>query len=402
MRILVISHMYPSSFNEVNGIFVHQQVKQLRKQGSEVKVISPKPQTPFPFKYFFNKWKKYSEIPEKMIWEGIEVYYPRFLSFPKALLLESSGIRMYRGINNTVDEIYKDFKFDIIHSHVALPDGYCGMLVAKKYKKPLIVTIHGNDFQHTIFKNRKCKMSIEKTVNLSENVIVVSDKLKKIGENLLKVNEEKITVISNGINPEDKITEKSTLLKKYEKKKIILSVSHLKKSKGIKLNLHAIKKNINKCKNLFYIIVGSGREKSELERISKQLYIQNNVEFVGEIPHKKVMEYMSICDIFSLPSYNEGFGVVYLEAMAHGKPVIGVKGQGIDGLVKHKRNGMLVEPKDVDSLVEGMEYLLNHPQEARNMGERAKKLVLENYTWEKNAEKTIKIYEEVLKMKIND
>jgi len=397
MKVLEISHMYPSTFNEVNGIFVHQQVEELRGQGCEVKVISPVPWTPFPVKYFFNKWKKYSEIPKKMIWEGIEVYYPRFLSFPKALFFESSGNRMYTGINDTVDGIYKDFKFDIIHSHVALPDGYCGMLVAKEYKKPLIVTIHGQDFQDTIFKNKKCEVNIEKTINSSEKVIMVSDKLKKIGENLLNINKKKVTVIPNGINPEDNVKEKSILLRKYEKKKIILSVSHLKKSKGIQLNLKAISKNIKKYNNLFYIIVGSGKEQGELEKFSKQLCIQNNVEFVGEIPHKKVMEYMSICDIFSLPSYNEGFGVVYLEAMANGKPVIACKGEGIDGIIKDKETGILVKPKDIDSIVEAIDYLFSNPKKSKVIGQRAKKLVLENYTWEKNAEKTIKIYKEVLR-----
>jgi glycosyltransferase involved in cell wall biosynthesis len=388
--------MYPSTFNEVNGIFVHQQVKKLRGQGCEVKVISPVPWTPFPINYISKKWKKYSEIPQKVIWEGIEVYYPRFLSFPKALFFASSGNRMYKGIKDTVAGIYEDFKFNIIHSHVALPDGYCGMLVAKEYKKPLIVTIHGQDFQHTIFRNKKCKVNIEKTINLSKKVIIVSDKLKKIGENFLKIDKEKITVIPNGINSEDIFIGKSILLEKYKERKIILSVSHLKRSKGIQLNLKAISKNIKNYNNLFYIIVGSGKEKRELEEYSKQLCIQNNVEFVGEIPHKKVMEYMSICDIFSLPSYNEGFGVVYLEAMVKGKPVIGVKGQGIDGIAEHRKNGMLVKPKDIDSLDKALTYLIENPQIAKKMGERARKIVLENYTWEKNAEKTLKIYEEAL------
>ncbi len=141
---------------------------------------------------------------------------------------------------------------------------------------------------------------------------------------------------------------------------------------------------------------GDGPQRQYLKNLVLNLGLEKNVKFIGHLSNENVMEYMSICDLFTLPSYQETLGLVYLEAMAHGKPVIGVKGQGIDGIVEHKRNGMLVEPKDIDSLVEGMEYLINHPQEARNMGERAKKLVLENYTWEKNAEKTIKIYKEAL------
>ena len=102
---------------------------------------------------------------------------------------------------------------------------------------------------------------------------------------------------------------------------------------------------------------------------------------------------MSICDIFSLPSWNEGFGVVYLESMAHSKPSIACRREGIDGIIKDKKTGILVRPKDVDSLVEAIDYLLLNPKKAKEIGREAKKLVLENYTWEKSTRKLIRIYE---------
>jgi len=64
--------------------------------------------------------------------------------------------------------------------------------------------------------------------------------------------------------------------------------------------------------------------------------------------------------------------------------------------VEHGKTGMLVKPRDVDSLVEALDFLLSHPEEAKAMGERGRKLVLENYTWEKNAEKTMEVYSSVL------
>jgi glycosyltransferase involved in cell wall biosynthesis len=82
--------------------------------------------------------------------------------------------------------------------------------------------------------------------------------------------------------------------------------------------------------------------------------------------------------------------------MANGKPVIGCKGEGIEDFVEDKKTGLLVQPKNVDSLVEAIDYLLSNPDKAKEIGERARKLVLDNYTWEKNAEKTIKVYQEVL------
>lgn len=401
MRILVISHMYPSTFNEVNGIFVHQQVEELRGQGCEVKVISPVPWTPFPINYISKKWKKYSEIPQKMVWEGIEVYYPRFLSFPKALFFAPSGSRMYKGIKDTVAGIYKDFKFDIIHSHVALPDGYCGMLVAKEYKKPLVVTIHGKDFYKTIFRNEKCKGNIEKVICFSTKTIVVSNILKNIGKDNLNIEKNKLNVIPNGIDLKKLKTGNinDSFDEQYRNKRIFLSVGYLIMRKAHRYVIEALSKLILKYPNIIYLIGGDGPEENNLKKLAKKEGLEKLIKFFGRLNHQEVMRLMRSCDIFILPSWNEAFGVVYLEAMANGKPVIACRGEGIDGIIKDKETGILVKPKDVDSLVKAMDYLLSNLDEARDIGKRARKLVLKNYSWEKSAEKIIKVYQEVLNNK---
>jgi len=392
MKILIISHMYPSIFNKAGGIFVHQQVKELQKQGYEVIVISPVPLASFPIKYLSKKWKRYSKIPKKVVLDGIEIYYPRYLTFPKSLFFASSGKRTYIGVKKTVNEIYKNFKFDLIHSHVALPDGYAGMLLAKKYKKNLIVTIHGQDFQQTIYKNKKCKKYIEKIINFSKKTILVSEKLKNIGINKLNTNPEKLIVIPNGVNADDIYKKKSTPLRQYKGGEIILSVSNLTETKGIDLNLRAIAKSKEKYPNIYYLIIGDGKERKNLEKLVKELKVKNYVKFLGQTPYNKVMEYISICDIFSLPSWNEAFGVVYIEAMAHAKPVIACRGEGIDGIIKDKETGILGKPKDVNSLVGALDFLLSNPKKAKEIGERARKLVLKNFTWTRSVQRIIKIY----------
>ncbi|MBC2724843.1 MAG: glycosyltransferase family 4 protein, partial [Desulfosporosinus sp.] len=125
--------------------------------------------------------------------------------------------------------------------------------------------------------------------------------------------------------------------------------------------------------------------------------INDRVEFLGRLDHKEIIKYMAKTDIFSLPSWNEGFGVVYIEAMSQGRPVIGCKGEGIEDFVEDGKTGMLVKPENVDSLVKAIDYLLSNTDKAQAIGERAQRFILKNYTWEKNAEKTIKVYKEVLK-----
>jgi glycosyltransferase involved in cell wall biosynthesis len=194
----------------------------------------------------------------------------------------------------------------------------------------------------------------------------------------------------------DVIRAKSELLSNYKNWRILLSVSRLIKTKGIDFNIYALKSLVNKHKNLLYIIVGDGPERYNLEKLVQLLDLTKYVRFAGAMPYDKVMEYMAICEVFTLPSWQETFGLVYIEAMAHGKPVIAVQGQGVDGIVVHGETGLLVKPRDINSLVEALDFLLSHPDEARAMGERAREVVLANYTWEKNAEKTIAVYREVL------
>ena len=98
MKILTISHLYPTPNDEFNGIAIHQQMKELIKLDHEVKVISPVAWTPFPLSHVGHKWKVYSEIPKCVMRDGIDVFYPRYLVFPKALFLASLGSRLYHNI----------------------------------------------------------------------------------------------------------------------------------------------------------------------------------------------------------------------------------------------------------------------------------------------------------------
>jgi glycosyltransferase involved in cell wall biosynthesis len=92
--------------------------------------------------------------------------------------------------------------------------------------------------------------------------------------------------------------------------------------KGIDYNIKAIQALSKKYPFLNYKIVGDGVEKDRLARLANDLKMNEHIEFLGRKTHQEVMKYMAECDIFSLPSWNEAFGVVYIEAMAHGKPVI--------------------------------------------------------------------------------
>lgn len=400
MKILVISHMYPSSQNQAYGIFIHKQVKALAEQGCEVKVISPVPFAPWPLTAMRKKWQSYASIPDKDHIEGIEIYYPRYPEFPRSFLLEHSGYFMYLGIHSLIKRLSGKFKFDLIHAHVALPDGHSAFLIKKEYQVPLVVTIHGQDFQSTIHKGRKSRARLVEVLGGTDRIITVSTKLKNIVKD--QPFASKIEVINNGIDLEDckidhgqRTGPGSGETFDFSKKKLI-SVSNLKKTKGIDLNIKAVSSLIKKYPDLMYYIVGEGEERQNLENLVESLKLSEQVIFLGRLTHPEAMSWMAAGDIFCLPSWQEGFGVVYIEAMAQGVPVIGVLGEGIEDVIHHGENGLLVRPQKVEDIVEALDSLLSNSQYAKTLAGAGQDTVLNGLTWFHNAGRTCDLYKTLL------
>ncbi|WP_346887957.1 glycosyltransferase [Clostridium sp. UBA1056] len=399
MNVLIISHMYPNSFNENNGIFVHKQVKSMREEFPDinVKVVSPVPYTPFIFTLFSTKYKKYYDIPRKAILDGIEVYYPRAIFLPRNIDFKSEGHKVYKGIKKTVRNIYKDFKFDIIHAHVALPDGYGAMLLNESYNKPLFVTIHGQDMNYTVNFSEECKKRVMEVLDTSYKSIFVSNKLKKDAMKYSDLGENYV-VIPNGVDEKDILVEKNDQIREeFKNKRYILTAGNLIQTKGINYAIEAFARIHKQHEDLVLVIIGQGQERENLVELARNKGIEHKVIFKGKLPHKELMQYMKECYFFILPSYKEGFGVVYIEAMAQGKVAIGCKGQGIEDVIENMVDGILVNPKDVDDLAVKMEYVINNDDSRFNMELLAKDKIITKYTWKKSAISLKEQYLEVCK-----
>jgi glycosyltransferase involved in cell wall biosynthesis len=315
---------------------------------------------------------------------------------PRARFFEHSGWSYYLGIRKTAEKIHRELPFDIIHAHVALPDGYGALLLNKSYRKPLIVTIHGLDVMITIYRNARCWENVKKVFGTATRVICVSTALKNLCLQVDEADETKFRVIPNGFSLRKEFHDHTYLKDKYKGKLVLLTVGYLIKRKAHEYVIRALGDSMKRMPNLVYLIVGEGPEEDRLKRLVGRLGLSDYVEFCGRKDHETVMKYMSICDLFVMPSWDEAFGVVYLEAMAHGKPVIACRGQGIEDVVVDGETGLLVKPKDLESLKEAMIKLLTDRRLAEDMGQRGKQVVLSAFTWEKSAQKLMGIYREVL------
>lgn len=408
MRILVISHMFPKA-GSYSGIFVEQQVEELVRLGHEVTVVSPTAWAPFPLPYLSSKWKKYASVPRSEKRDGYMVFFPKYVMFPRNFAAHTSGERVWRSWHQQVE--FSGGEFDLIHAHVALPDGYVAMKLAEKWKIPYVVTVHGSDFSTTINLSTRCYDVVNQVLSDAARVILVSNKLDRIRLERFPQLPEKFVVLPNGVSSkflgpalkerkmhlgnESWDDEASRTVRREPVR--ILSVSNLIALKGLDDNLRALAEVEKSFTDYTYDIIGQGSERERLEKLAEELGLQAKVNFLGAKSADEVKEHMDKCDVFSLPSWNEAFGVVYLEAMACGKPVIGCEGQGIADVVAHGETGFLVPPREVGSLADTLLLLLENPDLRAKVGKQARGLVEDSYTWEKNARRTARVYEEALR-----
>lgn len=300
------------------------------------------------------------------------------------------------------------YQVDIIHAH--LSNSFNEFAIPRYTKRkniPLVVKYHGDPERNLggfIYKTGVffyAKYILNKVLSYAD--IIISPSEYYIDESrFLGKYRDKIVVIPYGINikefdipySKDECREKLGLPIDED---MILFVGNLSPYKGPKILVKAMQKIIKKVPNTKLIFVGSGRMKEELQMLSKKLGVEKYVKFAGFAEGNLKTMYYRAADVFCLPSTmsTESFGIVNLEAMACSVPIVASKMGGIPAVVRDGENGLLVPPKDSDALADAIIYLLENEDVRKRMGKNGSEKV-ENYSWEKIAEETERLYELVL------
>lgn len=389
LRILIVSRIYPNQYNS-NGRVFHSQTKELIKKGFEVKVIAPIPITPKYFKNQKSLWKEYSMLPKEDLYDGVEIYYPRYIKIPNILL--NNPLRTFseksltNAIINTINKKLQNFNFDLVHCHMTYPDSLIGQFIKEKYNVPFIVSARSSDLDISI-NNKITRNKMAQVYTIADAIITPSPPINRKLKNNFNMNS---ILIGNGVYSEE--LENIENIESPDKTSMILSISVLIKSKGIQDNIRAMSKLVKEFPGIQYIIIGDGDYKKELIELTKSLDLTNNVKFLGSQEHYKAMQYMKNCDIFSLPSSRETFGLVYLEAMYYNKPIILCQNQGIDGVVKDNESCKLVNPNSSEEVYEAIKGLLQNKKIRDDISKRGNEIVRKHYTWEEIGNKLKTLY----------
>lgn len=295
-------------------------------------------------------------------------------------------------------ELFKE-DFDIIHTHLPTPwSADWSVIFAKLKKRPVILTYH-NDIVAKGFANYIAKFynltSLNLVLRIAKKIIITQPKYFEHSP-YLKEYKDKIEVVPVGVD-----TERFKPLNVDEEEHTLLFLSILDRFheyKGLGYLLKALKTVKNEIKDVKLIVGGDGELKTYYQEMANRLGIGDNVEFVGFIPDSKLVEYYNRCSVFVLPSYSsdqEGFGIVLLEALACGKPVVTTEIVGVSNDVHEFNAGIVVKPCDVKSLADAILGVLQDSDLRRRMGKNGRKIA-EKYSWKKVAGIVEKIYTELV------
>ncbi len=380
LHVLTLTPFFPSRKNEVSGCFIAEPIEQLRQFGVDSSVIAVVP-------IYYPRQQPSAEAAAEWV---------RFPQVPGNLGLSSAGRLLYACLLPRVQKLHATKPIDLIHAHAALPCGHAAALLSKQLNIPFVVTLHGLDVFNTCFTSgmparwrRKASVDVYRA---AQTVICISGKVQEA----LKAGttaEIRSTVVHNGVNP---ILFSPTPVTSRSPDPEILMVGNLQRSKGHELVLKAMAKLEPSFPKLRCRIIGEGPNRAQFEALVRDLGVGSRVEFVGRQSRPEVAEAMRRCSVFALPSRNEGLGCVYLEAMSCAKPVIACRGQGIEEVLEHEKNGLLIPADGLDELGQGLAALLVSPEMCERIGTAARQTILEKLTLSHQAQRLVTVYRQAV------
>jgi len=221
----------------------------------------------------------------------------------------------------------------------------------------------------------------------------VKERLESFG-----VNPEKIIIINPGTDPARyrpvQVSEDFRRRYNLDGKRVILSVGRLIERKGFDMTIMAMRDVLKQFPEAVYLIVGNGPFRGRLESLADEFGINGSVRFVGRVADEELLNLYNLCDLFIMPSRTldnkgdiEGFGIVYLEANACGKPVIGGRDGGMNEAIEDGKTGLLVNSSDTKEIANAIINLLSDRNYAQALGENGRRRIIEELNWDRAVKK---------------
>lgn len=340
-----------------------------------ISILHPTEFAPFPI----NRMKKYRNLADNKPWNDGDISitpfkYTRLIGKKYAFLL----LPFYK---KKVERYCSQHgKPQLIHSHFALPDGYFAYLLKQLYGIPYLVSFRGSDVKLMTSNDKSNTMKRMVTVLEHADKIIVHNRAQQI---LLEKHGFDSILMPHGIEM-DFLKPKNQSGPKEEI--VIATVGELIPQKHINWVINAVKAYKGK-KKVSLLIAGEGPQREDLAYLAAD---HPNIQLLGKIKHEAVNELLCDSDIFALPSYNETFGLVYVEATAHQNAVIATKGTGIWGHFKENEEMLFCD--SYESFQTSLYELIENDAFREKLAKKAFDKTSASFTWDKVIEKYTELY----------
>jgi glycosyltransferase involved in cell wall biosynthesis len=386
--ILFLANAYPDFESSYRGIFIQKMALLLQQEEYEISVVTPK------------IYKESLSVEEH---HGMKVYRFPFFSGEK-LLIEHEKIPYLRmicyfisGVLFTVYALLKH-RCQLIHVHWAIPTGLIGTLVGPLLKRPLVVTIHGSDLRIAMttssWMKRLFLFVCHQAIHLTCVSEVQKDAMVKLG-----IEERKISVFPMGI-------DESILKSGRQREKVkggrpftILSNRNLQPIYNLPLLIRAIPLILKEEPDTKVLIAGEGPDRKSLEKEATNLRIYPSIQFLGRVPHDKMVDLLAHVDVYVSTSLFDGTSVSLLEAMGSGAFPVVTDIPANREWIAHGENGFLVPPDKEKLLANRVLDALRSRSLAEKSRAKNISLVGERAVWPVSIRKVREIYEEYAALK---
>jgi len=395
-RVLVMTSTFPRWKNDKGPAFVFELSRRLSVE-FEITILAPRSVDSqkeenisglrvVRFPYFFNRWEKLAmhgggilnQLRTNRLYYGM---VPFFLLGQLAALLR----------------LLRRERFDLIHAHWIIPQGVIAVLgLAMTGRKiPLLCTSHGSDLFALRGKISEC---LKKLVAQKSDAIAVVSRAMESRLAQMGVAGEKIHVLPMGVDLNHLFTP-DPAVKRADRE--LLFVGRLMENKGIQVLMEAMPEVLKKYPSVRLVIAGSGPMEEFLKHQARHLQIAGQVEFLGAVSQAELPSLYRRATLAVFPFLvaksgdQEGFGLVQVEAMGCGCPVISGDLTAVHDIVEHQKTGLLVPSGDASALARTIIRALENPDLCAAMAGEAKRRVMEKFDWRVIAGKYSKLYEKL-------
>lgn len=351
--ILVLSHMYPRDYHPSGGIFVHEQVKALRASGIDARVLSGDPYwintlNPVRIMRAIRNWWRMGNYQ----WEchdGVPFIRFPYIVSSSFLPFQVHAFTYANGVSRCLSRLDRAFDFQLVHAHTSYTDGSAGAKVAVKYDVPLVITEHTGPFR-TLTRTSYLRRKTQASINSASRLISVSASLLNDIKSQVSIRDpDRTCVLPNVVD-----TDVFRLEPRESDGRVkVLWVGHFVEIKRVNVLVRAFSAALKIQPNLYLKLVGSGELESDIRQLVKSLAIDSHVEFAGRSDRQGLLAHYRECDFLVISSEAETFGVVAIEAMSCGRPVLTTDCGGPAEIINHECLGLVVD-KSTEAMAQGI------------------------------------------------